>query len=154
MKIEINMKGTINRAIIPLVYPLRLTNASCTMSSLLVRGSICLPPISGKPVYRTGDLLTFSFYVFFHVSYLPIVVLNPEHLEIAKSITSWLLTLPGLSALHYNDAYAMASQITSVSIVWSTVGSGAEQRKHQSFTSVAFEGELNGDRWMSRTKGQ
>ena len=33
---------------------------------------------------------------------------------------------------------AMASQITSVSIVCSTVGSGKDQRKHQSSTSLAF----------------
>ena len=38
--------------------------------------------------------------------------------------------------LHYNDA--MASHITSVSIVCSTVGSGADQRKHQSSASLAF----------------
>ena len=33
---------------------------------------------------------------------------------------------------------AMASQITSVSIVYSSVCSGADQRKHQSFASLAF----------------
>ena len=33
---------------------------------------------------------------------------------------------------------AMASQITGVSIVSSTVCSGADQRKHQSFASLAF----------------
>ena len=33
---------------------------------------------------------------------------------------------------------AMASQITSLTIVYSTVHSGADQRKHQSFASLAF----------------
>ena len=33
---------------------------------------------------------------------------------------------------------AMASQITSVSIVYSTVGSGVDQGKHQRSTSLAF----------------
>ena len=33
---------------------------------------------------------------------------------------------------------AMASQITGVSIVYSTVCSGADQRKHQSSASLAF----------------
>ena len=33
---------------------------------------------------------------------------------------------------------AMASQITSLTIVYSTVYSGTHQRKHQSFTSLAF----------------
>ena len=42
--------------------------------------------------------------------------------------------------LHYNDVImsAMASQITSPMIVYSTVYSGADQRKHQSSTSLAF----------------
>ena len=42
--------------------------------------------------------------------------------------------------LHYNDIImnAMASQITGVSIVYSTVCSGADQRKHQNSTLVAL----------------
>ena len=32
----------------------------------------------------------------------------------------------------------MASQITSLTIVYSTIDSGANQRKHQSFASLAF----------------
>ena len=41
---------------------------------------------------------------------------------------------------HYNDVImgAMASQITSVSIVYSTVCSDTDQRKHQSSASLAF----------------
>ena len=41
---------------------------------------------------------------------------------------------------HYNDVMmsAMASQITSLTIVYSTVYSGADQRKHQSSASLAF----------------
>ena len=41
---------------------------------------------------------------------------------------------------HYNDAImsAMPSEITGVSIVCSSVGSGADQRKHQSSASLAF----------------
>ena len=40
---------------------------------------------------------------------------------------------------------AMASQFTSLTIVNSTVYSGADQRKHQSFASLAFGGEFTGD---------
>ena len=42
--------------------------------------------------------------------------------------------------IHYSDVImsAMASQITSLTIVYSTVYSGADQRKHQSFASLAF----------------
>ena len=41
---------------------------------------------------------------------------------------------------HYDDAMmsAMASQITSLTIVYSTVNSDADQRKHQSSSSLAF----------------
>ena len=41
---------------------------------------------------------------------------------------------------HYNDVImgAIASQITSVTIVYSTVYSDADQRKHQSSSSLAF----------------
>ena len=45
---------------------------------------------------------------------------------------------------------AMASQIASISIVWSTVYLGAHQRKFQSSESVAFE---RGDE-IPVTKGQ
>ena len=41
---------------------------------------------------------------------------------------------------HYNDVMlsAMASQITSLKIVHSTIYSGADQRKHQTSASLAF----------------
>ena len=41
---------------------------------------------------------------------------------------------------HYNGVImgAMASQITSLTIVYSTVYSGADQRKHQGSASLAF----------------
>ena len=57
---------------------------------------------------------------------------------------------------HYNDVImsAMASQITSLAIVYSNVYSGADKRKHQSSASLAFVWEIH--RWPvnSRTKGQ
>ena len=47
---------------------------------------------------------------------------------------------------HYNDVTmnAMASQIISLRTVYSTIYSGAEQRKHQSSTSLAF---VRGNHW-------
>ena len=49
--------------------------------------------------------------------------------------------------IHYSDVImgAMASQITSLTIVYSTVYSGADQRKHQSSASLAFVREIH--RW-------
>ena len=50
-----------------------------------------------------------------------------------------------LMASHYNDIIMSmaASQITSISIVCSTVGSGTHQRKHQSSVSQAFVTQKN-----------
>ena len=44
------------------------------------------------------------------------------------------------TAMQHSDVIMgeMASQITSLTIVYSTVYSGADQRKHQSFASLAF----------------
>ena len=48
-------------------------------------------------------------------------------------------TISQTAAMHYDVIMgAMASQITSLTIVYSTVYSGADQRKHQSSTSLAF----------------
>ena len=50
---------------------------------------------------------------------------------------------------------AMASQITSLTIVYSIVHSGADQRKYQSSASLAFvRAEFTDDRWIPRKNGQ
>ena len=51
-----------------------------------------------------------------------------------------MYTLLCINALHYNDVImgAIASQITSLTIVYPTFFSGANQRKHQSPASLAF----------------
>ena len=46
--------------------------------------------------------------------------------------------------------FAMASQITSFAIVYSTVSSGADQRKHRSSASLAFVWGIH--LWIPRTK--
>ena len=48
----------------------------------------------------------------------------------------------------------MASQITSLTVVYSIVYSGADQRKHQSYASLAFVRGIHRDRWIPRTNGQ
>ena len=49
----------------------------------------------------------------------------------------------------------MASQITSLTVVYSTVYSDADQRKHQrSASSLAFVWGFHRDRWIPLTKGQ
>ena len=58
--------------------------------------------------------------------------------------------------VHYIDAImtTMASQITSLTVVYSTVCSDADQRKHQSSVSLAFVWGIHRDRWIPHTKGQ
>ena len=57
---------------------------------------------------------------------------------------------------HYDDVImsAITSQITSLTIVYSTVYSDADQRKHQSSASLAFVWGFHRDRWIPRKKGQ
>ena len=55
-------------------------------------------------------------------------------------MTTRTVDIIGLFGIHYNDVIigAMTSQITSLTIVYSTVYSGVDQRKHQSSASPAF----------------
>ena len=61
-----------------------------------------------------------------------------------------------ISHKHYDDVTmdAIASQITSLAIVYSAVYSDADQRKHESSASLAFVWGIHRDRWSPRTKGQ
>ena len=54
--------------------------------------------------------------------------------------SSWMLYVYWTCRNHYGDVImgTMASEITSLTIVYSTVYSGADQRKHQSSASLAF----------------
>ena len=57
---------------------------------------------------------------------------------------------------HYDDVImtTMAPQTTSLTVVYSTVYSDADQRKHQSSASLAFVWGIHRDRWIPRTKDQ
>ena len=57
---------------------------------------------------------------------------------------------------YYSDVImgTITSEITSLTIVYATVYSEADQRKHQSSASLVFVREFTGDRWIPRTNGQ
>ena len=57
---------------------------------------------------------------------------------------------------HYIDVImtTVASQITSLTIVYSSVYSATDQRKHQSSASLAIVWGIHRDRWIPRTNGQ
>ena len=60
------------------------------------------------------------------------------------------------AATDYTDVImgAIASLITSLTIVYSSVYAGADQRKYQSSASLAFVRGIHRDRWIPRTNGQ
>ena len=72
----------------------------------------------------------------------------PENYVMVSAIT--------IAPLHYSDVImsTIASLITSLAVVYSTVYSDADQRKHQSSASLAFVWGIHRDRWIPRTKGQ
>ena len=59
---------------------------------------------------------------------------------IKMSSVGWVPDILGWEVVHYGEVImgAMASQITSLTIVYSTIYSDADQRKHQSSASLAF----------------
>ena len=69
----------------------------------------------------------------------------------------WPLMTQFTDAWNYSDATmsTMASQITSLTIVYPTVYSGADQRKKiKAPRHWPLCGEFTGDQWIPRTKGQ
>ena len=65
---------------------------------------------------------------------------GPVYIRDPNIILADILSHQQAEQLHYNDVTmsAMASQITSLTGVYSTVYSGADQGKHQSSASLAF----------------
>ena len=63
-----------------------------------------------------------------------------DNKQTVVQIMPWCRTWTGEIHCYYDDVImgAMASQITSLTIVYSTVYSDADQRKHQSSASLAF----------------
>ena len=76
-----------------------------------------------------------------------------------KRYSKWITILyisNAITPLHYSDVIIgeMASQIPSITIVYSTVFSGADQRKHQTPRHWRLWGDFTDDWWISRTNGQ
>ena len=86
------------------------------------------------------------------VTFISVITFSNELLLISTRAS--LMT--ELAKPHYADVIMtkMASQITSLSVVYSTVYSDADQIKHQSSASLAFVWGIHRDRWIPRTKGQ
>ena len=86
--------------------------------------------------------ITFSFLIMISRSHDNEIIFLNSHMK------GWLIdrgqitctSKPGHNCFHYDDVImgTIASQITSLTIVYSTVYSGADQSKHQSSASLAF----------------
>ena len=87
-------------------------------------------------------------YLSFHEKLMTLKQCAAMHKEVWKN--DWHF------AKHYCDATmgTVASQITSLTIVYTAVYSDADQSKHQSSASLAFVGGIHRDRWIPRTNGQ
>ena len=96
----------------------------------------------GKKFLITYSNVTWPYMYFLSCQSVVLLLL------ILWCINTWLL--------HYDDVIMsmMPSHITSLTVVYSTVYSGTDQRKHQSSTSLAFVRGIDLCPVNSRTKGQ
>ena len=83
-----------------------------------------------------------------------VTICSASHFVSRNSIAAQKKT--NFSCSHYDDVImiALASQITSLTVVYSIVNSGVDERKHQSSASLAFVRGIHRDRWIPRPKGQ
>ena len=90
----------------------------------------------------------------FNLQY-PAVCCSPSCLR-GRDLSSLrkLLTLCGTTTLRWRHNGHGCVLNNQPAIVYSTVYSGADQRKHQSSASLAFVRGIHRDRWIPRTKGQ
>ena len=118
-------------------WDLTFTWVSRLLSLPSVLGSICLSQflffLGFLPQFPLGDVLGEVLYGRHDVFYT-------EYFHLLCFSMCMVLALWHPWSVHYGDVImgAIASQITSLTIVYSTVYSDADQRKHQSPASLAF----------------
>ena len=80
-----------------------------------------------------------TYYITWHI-FISITTGNYNLTQTRKENQTDALVIAVTIRCHYNDVImgSMASQITSLTIVYSAVYSGADQRKHQISASLAF----------------
>ena len=105
---------------------------------------------TSQELYSIGlfSFLVFYFYLFHFFFNLTVFTVLYGALQISKRYDHFDTLSRGIEtsrdlairSKHYSDVImgATASQITSVSVVYSTVCSGADERKYQSSASLAF----------------
>ena len=128
--------------------------------------SVCWHPFNCRlQVIKCHDLRYGSYFLLGNICHLPRIYKPDGHVmqngytnntACSACVSSVSTADSGTSTQHYTDVImtTMASQITSLTVVYSTVYSDADQRKHQSSASLAFVWGIHRDRWIPRTKGQ
>ena len=96
---------------------------------------------AGHSYLHVEHKIRLTYWVIFNLSLFTLVVYKQQHGN------------QDIHMHHYNDVImtTMASKITSFTVVYSIVYSGADQRKHQSSASLAFVRGIYRDRWIPRT---
>ena len=96
-------------------------------------------------VFVSFNVLTSLFYHDFLHDFISFTLYLSEMMKLRCSINQSIMfcVVVGhwqICPIHYNDVImtTIASQITSLAVVYSTVYSDADQRKHQSSASLAF----------------
>ena len=98
-----------------------------------------------------------AFYFYAYVLLTEIFLDEVPTMIPIPTLTSSIHTGLALSVIiHYIYVImtTVASQITSLAVVYSIVYSDADERSHQSSASLAFVRGIHRDRWIPRTKGQ
>ena len=92
--------------------------------------------------FNCGDT---SFWLYWILKQTPYIA---DLSNVAATVESFVL--------HYIDVImtTTASQITSLTVAYSTVYSDTDHRKHKSSASLAFVWGIHRDRWLPRTKEQ
>ena len=112
--------------------------------------------IIGSPFVFLGALWFVHFVHVITLKWLSEITSTLAEILYHRFITWLHLGHTELFSIHYTDPImgTMASQITSLTIVYSTVYSDADQRKYQSSTSLAFVWGIHHRPVNSHTNGQ
>ena len=126
--------------------------------------SCILPKHISRHICKINNFIQWLFIQIFVITYSIISIylnlwLHDIGVQTAPQTRDELYSIKerfGFTLWHRSDVImsTMASQITGVSIGYSTVCSGGAQRKQQSSALLTLVREFIGDRWIPHLKGQ
>ena len=111
--------------------------SKCVWSWMIINAS---SSFNIKTVFAGIGLSLYSVIMRLFIIDMGILTLLVKYHHCIQSLPRLVENVIVSMCIHYSDVImnAMASQIISLKIVYSTVYSGADQRKHQSSASLAF----------------